>query len=132
MTRVRIGKKKILFDSDFNEALFYERNEGKNAVIEIQRKRRTLTQNAYYWVYLTVISNETGNTPDDLHELFKSMFLPDVIVKIKGKKATHDFKRKKSTTELTKFEFGEYLDRICAYTEVPLPNPADAGYISNY
>jgi hypothetical protein len=38
----------------------------------------------------------------------------------------------RSTTDLSKAEFSEYLDKIAALTEVALPNPEDAGYITNY
>ena len=132
MTRARVGKKKILFATDEDEALFYERNFDKEITIEVIKRRRTLSQNAYYWVYITIIAKETGNHPDDLHEYFKSRFLPDVIIAVRGKKHSHTFTRKKSTTELTKNEMSVYLEQICAETQVPLPNPEDAGYISNY
>ena len=94
--------------------------------------KRTLSQNSFYWVYLSVISRETGNEPDDLHEYFKQKLLPRKIVKIKGKKGEYEFEKIKSTTELSKSEFGEYMEKICAITSVPIPNPEDAGYISNY
>lgn len=132
MTKVKIEKGKFVFGSDITEQRFFEKYEGKDMVIEQIKRRRSLQQNSYYWVYLTVISTETGNDVNDLHELMKQRFLPSVIVKIKGKKATHSFERKKSTTELTKAEFNEYLERIRAFTEVPLPDPEAAGYISNY
>ncbi len=127
--KVRIGKKKILFNDELEESNFFEKNEGKTATITIEKSHRTLTQNAYMWVYLTVIARETGNDVNELHEFFKASFLPSVIVKIKGKNSTHDFTRKKSTTELNKLEFGDYLDRVCAYTEIPLPDPQEAGYL---
>jgi len=130
--RAKVGKKKLLFNTPEDEDLFYEKNYDKDVVIDVILRKRTLNQNSYYWVYLEVIAKETGNDKDDLHELFKSIFLPSKVVKIKGKKHTHEFTRKKSTTELTRSEFSEYMERICAYTEVPLPHPEDAGYISNY
>lgn len=126
--RAKVGKRKLLFNTPEEESAFYDKEYEKEVTIERIKRARTLSQNAYYWVYLTIIAKETGNNADDMHELFKSMFLPDVIVKIKGKKHSHDFKRKKSTTELTRVEFTEYMERIAAYTEVPMPNPEDAGY----
>ncbi|MDZ4785413.1 MAG: hypothetical protein SGJ02_04985 [bacterium] len=90
--------------------------------------KRTLTQNAFYWVYLTVIARETGNDADDLHAYFRANLLPRKIVKIKGRKGVYDFEKSQSTTELSKAEFGEYMEKICVATEVPIPNPGDAGY----
>ena len=103
-------------------------HEGMEYDIIPRKKTRTLTQNAYYWVYLEIIENDTGNTASDLHELFKRMFLPPRFVTYKGK----EIKLPSTTTNLEKYQFGEYLDKICAETNVPLPDPQEAGYISNY
>jgi hypothetical protein len=96
--------------------------------LEPLEKKRSLSQNAYYHVYLDVISRETGNSANDLHELFKMKLLPKRIVNIKGKKNTHEFERIGSTTELNKTEFGEFLDKIVEMTEIPLPDREEAGY----
>lgn len=37
----------------------------------------------------------------------------------------------RSTTKLNKSGFSDYLDKICALTNVPLPDPEAAGYIPN-
>ena len=96
--------------------------------VEKKKGRRSLSQNGYYWVYLGVIENETGNNADDLHELFKRKFLTPVEKTVLGEKVRFPA----STTELGKTEFSEYMDKICALTNVPLPDPELAGYISNY
>lgn len=98
---------------------FLEQNNGKKLVmeIEIDKARRSLDQNAFYWLYLGVIEKETGNTATDLHELFKRKFLPPIPKKILGT----EFKIPASTTTLNKAEFGEYLDKICSLTNVPIP-----------
>jgi hypothetical protein len=103
-------------------------NDGKTVTIAIAKHTRTLAQNAYYWVYLGVIERETGENADDLHEFFKRKLLPPVFKTIRGE----EIKLPASTTELDKIAFGDYLDKICALTNVPLPNPEDAGYITNY
>lgn len=103
-------------------------NEGKTLIIAPEKKGRSNSQNAYYWVYLGIIEKETGENANDLHEYFKRKLLPPVFKKIRGE----DIKLPRSTTKLNKVDFGEYLDKICAMTNVPLPNPEDAGYISNY
>lgn len=104
-------------------------NEGEKLVMEIdkRKKHRSLSQNAYYWLYLEIIENETGNLADDLHEYFKRKFLKPTEKTIMGE----TIKLPSSTADLDKHDFGEYLDKICAMTNVPLPDPEAAGYISN-
>lgn len=98
---------------------YLEINDGKKVVVEIteDKPKRSLDQNALYWLYLNVIAKETGNLEDDLHQLFKRKFLPPVPKKI----LNVEFKLPASTTNLTKVEFGEYLHKISAFTEIPIP-----------
>lgn len=101
-------------------------NEGEKIVIDIEKKKnkRSLSQNSYYWIYLGVIENETGNTADDLHEYFKRKFLLPQVKTILGV----EMKLPASTTGLSKHDFSEFLDKICALTGVPIPDPSLAGY----
>ena len=62
---------------------------------------------------------------DDLHEWFKRHLLPPRFLKVRGE----ELKVPASTTDLDKVAFGEYLDKICALTGVPLPDPIAAGYL---
>src|SRR5205823_2885883 len=103
-------------------------HEGAHIIIDEIKAQRTLSQNAYYWVYLNIIEQETGELADDLHEYFKRKLLPPVFKTIRGEQ----IKLPRSTTDLDKLAFGEFLDKIAALTGVPLPNPEDARYISNY
>lgn len=98
---------------------FLEQNEGKKLQMEIdvKKSRRSLEQNSFYWLYLGVIERETGNNATDLHELFKRKFLPPIPKKILGT----EFKIPASTSNLNKIEFGEYLDKISALTNIPIP-----------
>lgn len=99
-------------------------------VMDIDRKKntRSLSQNRYYWLYLNVIETETGNDANDLHELFKRLFLPSTDRTILGT----SIRLPASTTELSKHDFSEYMEKICAMTQVPIPDPSLAGYESNY
>lgn len=106
-------------------------NEGKELVLKHQKPKRSLSQNAYYWVYLGVIERETGNDANELHDFFRSKLLPPKTVCIRGNKDKHYFERPTSTTELNKLEFGDYLDKICAMTNVPIPDREEAGFILN-
>lgn len=105
-------------------------DEGTKLVIDIDKQKnvRSLSQNKYYWLYLSVIADETGHTEEELHELFKRKFLPPTHKTVLGT----GFKLPASTTDLSKHDFSEYLERICAMTGVPIPDPALAGYESNH
>jgi hypothetical protein len=97
-------------------------------VAKIENKR-TLASNRLYWLYLTCISQETGNDKNDLHEFFKhkycywneiNMFNESLITI-------------KSTTTLTTKQFTEYIEKIiifaCTELGITLPNPDDIKFI---
>ena len=86
---------------------------------------RTLSQNALYWLFLDVIEKDTGNNASDLHEFFKAKLLPPKFIVIKGKKGLHEVKVPRSTTELGKVDFGEYMDKISAMVGIKVPDPHD-------
>ena len=117
--------------SDVNRARFNDvlkNNEGKTFRIEIMENKRSLSQNALYHLYLSVIERETGNNADDLHELFKRTLLPPRLIKVMGK----ELKIPATTTTLTKTEFGEYMMRIEGETGVLVPDPKEAGFYTDY
>ena len=99
-------------------------NEGKQVRLQIVKLVRSGQQNRFYWLYLGVIERETGENADDLHEFFKRKFLPPVFKTIQGE----EIRLPASTTDLSKSDFVEYLDRICALTNVPIPDPEAAGF----
>ena len=105
-------------------------NDGKDCYAKMDKVKgvRSLDQNSLYWLYLDVIAKETGNTVDDLHRLFKGLFLPKKEVTFKGKK----YMMSGSTTKLTKAEMGEYLDKICAETNIPIPDKQTASIVLDY
>ena len=75
-------------------------------------KIRSVEQNAFYWTFLTWLITEAGLdqyvTPEELHEDLKGHFL---MVKTTSEQGVLVI-REKSTTELSKVEFGEYLDKV--------------------
>ena len=123
---------KLSLGSELNKALFQQdlkEHEGKTYRIERVIPTRSNSQNKMYWAYLNIIEYETGNNANDLHELFKRTLLPPKFITVMGK----EIKIPKSTTELTKLEFGEYLDKIGAETGVPVPDPRELeNFIPNY
>lgn len=104
-----------------------EQNPNKMLKIEPIGNERTNQQNRYYWLYLGIIERETGNCANYLHEYFKRIHLPPTYISVMGK----EIKIPTSTTDLKKHEMSDYLDKICAETGVPLPDPEEAGYILN-
>lgn len=129
--RAHVREGHLDFGSDFNLARFREwckQHEGAWLRITHEQPKRSRSQNSFYWVYLQAIEQETGNNASDLHEHFKRTLLPPVFKTVLGK----EFKIPASTTDLTKVQFGEYLDKIAALTGVPVPDPQAAGFISNH
>lgn len=78
--------------------------------------------NGYYWLYLTLLENETGNSGNDLHEFFKEKFLLPRTVKLFG----HATQLSPTTTELTSGEMWNYMLKIEELSGVPIPpHPED-------
>ena len=115
------------FGSDANRARFNDtlkHNEGKTFRVEMVSQKRSIPQCRYYFLYLGVVSRETGHTVEELHSWAKRMFLPPKIIKVMGK----ELRVPSSTTELSKSEMGEYLDRIASETQISLPDRELAGF----
>lgn len=116
---------KLIFDNKLalSKILLEDQEKGYKGsyivTIEKEGKKRTLKQNDFMWLYIDHIEKETGNLATDLHELFKRKFLPPVPKNILGV----EFKLPASTTDLTKQEMSEYLDKISAFTQIPIPEP---------
>ena len=104
---------------------FLEGNEGKTLrIVESDKPLRSINQSKFYWLYLELIERELGQDAKSLHEWAKRKFLPAKFIKVMG----GDIRIPGSTTDLTKGEFSDYMDRICAECGVPIPNPEEAGY----
>lgn len=119
---LKIKEGKISFSSDYHKALFNEflkEHEGKILDVSLFIPIRTNQQNRFYWNYLAIIETETGNNASDMHEFFKRKLLPPKWIKVMDE----DIKIPSSTTELSKIEFGEYMDKISALTGVAVPDP---------
>lgn len=111
------------FTSPTQRALFFKflkQFEGKKVWMTLDTKipTRTDRQNRFYWLYVGIIASETGHTPDELHNAFKQRFL------FRGARDVYGeiIRRTGSTTELNKLDFGEYLEKICELTGIPIPD----------
>ena len=75
-------------------ARFLYESEGEYYIDIKLSKNRNTAQNNYYWAMITAFGNQCGYHPEEMHEVCKTKF------------------HIKSTKELNKDEFSEYLDRI--------------------
>lgn len=117
----KIEKGKLLFNNikKFNEFI----NSQKDQIIEIRirkwRAKRSLQQNALYWMWLQIIAQDLGYDTEELHNSFRAMFLVDRDKKIP---------LVRSTTTLNKIEFTQYLDKIereASELGIVLPKPEE-------
>jgi hypothetical protein len=130
--------KALDFGSDTNKYVFNQdlaQNIGKTYRIERVIPKRSHAQNRYFWLYLELCEHETGNEKEALHEYVKKYLTPKVERTVKllkeGQWVEHTGMIGKGTSELTKLEMGEVLDKLCALTDVPLPDPTLLGYLPN-
>jgi hypothetical protein len=92
-------------------------------VVQQHRKKRSLDQNALYWKILGIISLETGNEVNALHEWMKRQFSLPKRVTIMGE----DYEIY-TTAKMTVKEMSEYIDRIYAFAAgegIILPFPEE-------
>jgi hypothetical protein len=116
----RTKEKRIKFDNiDYLNNFLRELPDGQFLSIEIgkRQKNRTNPQNSMYWGYiLAEISKETGHTTEELHFLFKRMFLPRKYIKI----GRNRFLAEPTTTKENTVEFTEYIERIQSFAATEL------------
>lgn len=83
---------------------------GKKVKLTLEREfnKRSNKQNSLYWAWLGIISDETGNEPDDLHEYFKLRHIPRRFIKV----GRREVELAKSTAELSSGEMQEYMFKV--------------------
>lgn len=93
--------------------------EGKKVVIEVTEHKRTRSdlQNRYYWgVVLKYLSDETGHTQEELHEIMKLRFLKPVAMIFNGVA----YNIAPSTTKLNTGEFSTFIEQIRDFASAEL------------
>ena len=76
---------------------------------------RTTPQNRYYFgCVVKIISDEIGYTPEETHQILKSLFLQRTVF-VKTKDGVNELRIEKSTTELTTIEMQEYFEHIAQW-----------------
>jgi len=127
---IQIKNGRMAFKSDTHKEMFeryLSQFEDKEVMLSLEEKKskRSGQQNNYYWMYITLIAEEKGYTPNEVHEWAKGKFLTLGIQEVFGAKV----RIKKSTPGLTIGEFANYLADISLETGVPLPDTTDVfGY----
>lgn len=85
---------------------------------------RSLAQNRMYHMWKNTISEETGYTTDQLHEMFKEVFLGVTVEMLWGRPVII----RKSTTDLDVKAFTDFLIKIETFAQqqgIILPRPDD-------
>jgi len=106
-----------------------------DVTIEPHVKRRTLAQNATMWKWYTILGNHLGYTKDEMHDIFREMFLPwseTEFYGVKKKKLTSTSDPSFTTT--MESEYLSHIDRFAAQElGILLPHGNDDYYeaISN-
>lgn len=112
----------IDFDKPLDKIGLYALLKGLKGkqIIKIRKhsKNRSTKINAYYWVIIEYISEETGHSPAYLHEIFKEAFIPQV-------KFREDFLL--TTTDMTNEEMWAYCTMIREWAKwflnIDIPDP---------
>lgn len=105
-------------------------NTFKSWKVEIteHKHKRSNNQNALYWKWVQILSDELGYTKDELHEAMKSKFLG------KEQRKTifgDEYLALKSTSRLKKDEFSEYMmkvEQLALMHDIKLPSPDHYGF----
>ena len=87
--------------------------------------RRTVDQNRLYWLWISCMARETGNSKEAMHDLMRGMFLGKETVTAGNREAEVP----RSTKGLDTEQFTNYLERIRVFAaeelSVVLPDPQD-------
>jgi hypothetical protein len=122
----------ILAVVDYGERLFESLPGGRSEdayvlSFEKVKKIRSNNQNKLYWLWMSVLSETTGYTKEEMSEICKRMFLQWKTVHVFGEMSMVPIESKSLTT----VEFTEYLNKIALWASeqgVSLPYPEDLGY----
>jgi len=90
-------------------------------IIKKHTTPRSNQQNRWYRAYLKIISNETGDSTEALHEYFKDEHIEQQYMTVLGR----EVKAPKSTTNLNTAEWKKFMQSIEIETGIPYPDPND-------
>lgn len=88
-------------------------------------QHRSIDHNRYLWgVVYKMVSEDSGETSNDIHEFMKRKLLPPRFIKYKGEQ----MKIPATTTKLTPQQMNEYISRISALTDIAFPDKENVDY----
>lgn len=119
---VRKGRLEIRNKRTFTERIRQMRDGEVRVTIERARASRSHLQNRYYWgVVVDLLSEHTGHTPDEIHDLLKAKFLPKKLAVQDGNgEIRGEYVIGGSTAALDKVAFGEYVEAIRHWAAIEL------------
>lgn len=99
--------------------------------IECRHATRSVNQNAWYWAQVVgLVAEHTGHTPDEIHEIYKAMFLPKQLAIVDGNgEIQGEYVIGGSTTKLNRLQFGEFCEQARKWAaetlsvDIPDPDP---------
>ena len=97
-------------------------NEPYEIIVQLYNKKRSLPQNKMLWAIYKPLSDYTGYTEEELHEIMKAACIGYDVFTFNGEK----FLKPKSSTRLTVKGMTKMLEKIMivgAFLEVQLPIP---------
>lgn len=112
----------VLKDHFIIERCIDEIKRSLGKTVTIKETKRTNPQNALYWKILTIIADEIGYTPEDMHTEIKVKFLGTTKRLVAGVELIEPM----STTTLSTKQFGELIDKVYALghkLNIIIPSP---------
>ena len=112
-----INQKLVLNNkNDFNKNLLHL--EGKEVVIKIieRNNKRTNDQNSLLWTWISLLSNYTGYTKEEMKEMLQYKFLSREKINDKGKIEVY----LKGTSTLSKKEFNDFMNQVSMWSNSTL------------
>lgn len=127
---IESGRLKVRRLTTFQEGIagFKEGTEVR-VVVEKKTATRSLNQNAWYWgCIVELISEHTGYTADEIHDVLKAKFIPKRLAVADGNgEIKGEFVIGGTTTRLNTLEFGQYCESIRQWAAedlgVVIPDP---------
>ena len=120
--RLENGKLKVRNRWMLKEVLSSWRDCDVTITIEKKHATRSLDANRWYWSQIVgLVSEHTGHTPEEVHQIYKAKFLPKRLAMANANgELCGEFTIGGSTTKLNRIEFSEYCDAIRTWCEVEL------------